>query len=67
VLAKVSKGDADEVKADFWAIFDDVDAEPGDAAVAQARRHADEFAAKWSSRYPSAVACLVDDFDHLVA
>ena len=67
VLAKVSKPDADEVKADFWAIFDDVDAEPGDAAVSQARGHADEFAAKWSSRYPAAVACLVDDFDHLVA
>jgi len=24
VIAKVSKGDQDEVKADFWGIFDDV-------------------------------------------
>ena len=28
-LAKVSKGDAEEFKADFWALFDDVDADPG--------------------------------------
>ncbi len=56
VLAKVSKADAAEVKADFWAIFDDVDAEPGEAAVAQARRHAAEFAGKWGGRYPGAVA-----------
>jgi hypothetical protein len=26
------------VKADYWAIFDDIEAEPGDAAVGVARR-----------------------------
>jgi putative transposase len=66
-LAKVSKPDAAEFKADFWAIFDDVDAEPGEAALAQARRHVEEFSSKWSGRYPSAVACVTDDFDHLTA
>ena len=66
-VAKVPKADADEFKADYWAIFDDVDADPGEAAVAQARRHADEFAAKWRARYPGAVACVTDDFEHLVA
>lgn len=66
-LAKVSKGDADEFKADFWAIFDDVDADPGQAAAAQDRRHAGEFADKWKTRYPGAVACVTDDLDHLIA
>ena len=66
-LAKVSAADAAEFKADFWAVFDDVDADPGEAAVAQARRHADELASKWDRRYPGAVACVTDDLDHLVA
>jgi putative transposase len=61
VLAKVSAHDHDEVRADFWAIFDVGDAEPGDEAVAVARRQAAAFAAKWQRRYPSAVACVTDD------
>jgi putative transposase len=65
IIAKVSAGDHDAVKADYWRIFDDIDAEPGDAAVAQARQRADAFATKWQSKYPSAVACLIDDLDVL--
>lgn len=65
VLAKVSKHDQGEVKADFWAIFDVGDADPGDAAVAVATRQAGEFAAKWRARYPSAVACVTDDLASL--
>jgi len=61
VLAKVSAHDHDEVRADCWAIFDVGDAEPGDQAVAVARRQAEAFAAKWRSRYPSAVARVTDD------
>jgi transposase-like protein len=60
-LAKVSAHDQDEVKADFWAIFDVGDAEPGEEAVAVAHRQAAHFAAKWQRRYPSAVACVTDD------
>jgi putative transposase len=56
-LAKVSVHDQAEVKADFWAIFDVGEAEPGDAAVAAAQRQAAAFAAKWKARYPAAVAC----------
>ncbi|MBK9180748.1 MAG: transposase [Acidimicrobiales bacterium] len=65
VLAKVSAHDQAEVKADFWAVFDVGDAEPGDAAIAVAHRQAGEFAAKWKSRYPSAVACVTDDLASL--
>ncbi|HZD24040.1 MAG TPA: transposase, partial [Acidimicrobiia bacterium] len=64
-LAKVSKPDQDEFKADWWAIFNDIDAEPGQAAIAEARRRADRFVAKWADRYPSAVKCLTDDFASL--
>jgi putative transposase len=37
VLAKVSAVDHDEVRADYWAVFDVGDAQPGDQAVAAAR------------------------------
>jgi putative transposase len=65
VIAKVSKHDQEAVKADFWAIFDVGDAEPGDAAIAVATRQAAEFAAKWKIRYPAAVACVTDDLASL--
>lgn len=65
VVAKVSKGDQAEVKADFWSIFDDIEQDPGTAALTEARRRADRFADKWSSSYPGAVACVVDDFASL--
>jgi putative transposase len=60
-LAKVSAHDQAAVKADFWAVFDVGEAEPGDQAVAVAQRQAAEFAAKWQARYPAAVACVTDD------
>ncbi len=31
------------MKAEFWAIFDDIDADPGDAAVAEATRRASQL------------------------
>jgi transposase-like protein len=65
VVAKVSAADADLVKADYWRIFDDLPAEPGQAALAQARRRAEAFAAAWGQRYPRAVACVTDSFAEL--
>ena len=65
VLAKVSVHDQPQVKADFWAIFDVGDAEPGDQAIAVARRQAAAFAATWQRRYPAAVACVTDDLASL--
>jgi putative transposase len=65
LLAKVSAHDQDEVKADFWAVFDVGEAEPGDAAIAVAHRQAAAFAAKWQARYPAAVACVTDDLASL--
>jgi putative transposase len=65
VLAKVSTHDQPQVKADFWAIFEVGDAEPGDQAVAVARQQATAFAATWKARYPSAVACVTDDLASL--
>jgi putative transposase len=66
LLAKVPAHAQATVKAAFWAIFDDIDAPPGEAAVAEVTRRAGAFASKWRKLYPSAVACLEDDFEHLV-
>jgi putative transposase len=64
-VAKVSAHDHDEVRGDYWAIFDVGDAQPGDHAVGVARRQAEAFAAKWGTRYPSAVACVSGDLASL--
>ena len=65
LLAKVPKHAQEQVKAEYWAIFDDIEAPPGDQAVAQAARRAKAFSAKWGKLYPAAVECLDDGFCHL--
>jgi putative transposase len=65
LLAKVPKHAQAEVKAAFWQIFDDLDADPGEAAVAQARQRAHAFADHYEGRYPAAVACLLDTLPEL--
>jgi putative transposase len=65
LLAKVPTHAQAEVKAAFWAVFDDIDAEPGDQAVDQARQRAHAFADRYHQRYPSAVACLLDTLPEL--
>src|SRR6266540_2128870 len=65
LLAKVPKHAQEQVKAEYWAIFDSIDAPPGDQAVAQAARRAKAFSAKWGKLYPAAVECLNDGFCHL--
>jgi transposase-like protein len=66
-LAKVSKADQAAFKADWWQVFDDIEVEPGDEAIAEARRRADNLAARWGDRYPAAVACLTDDLGSLTS
>jgi transposase-like protein len=66
LLAKVPAHAHATLKAEYWAIFDDIDTGPGEAAMAEATRRAGAFASKWRKLYPSAVACLEDDFCHLV-
>jgi putative transposase len=64
-LAKVSATDQDAFKAGWWAVFDGIDEGPGEAEVGEAARRAGAFAATWERRYPSAVACLMDDLPSL--
>ena len=64
-VAKASQADHDAFKADWWAIFDGIEEPPGDQAVGEARRRMDGFVAQWERAYPSAVACLVEDFESL--
>ncbi len=65
ILAKVPKHAQAQLKAEYWRIWDDVDAAPGAAAVAEATRRAKVFSTKWAKLYPAAVACLNDGFEHL--
>jgi putative transposase len=66
IVAKVPVHAQAQVKADYWKIFDDLDADPGPAAQAVARSRAAAFASKWRKLYPAAVDCLEDDFEHLI-
>jgi putative transposase len=54
----------DQVKRDYWAIFDIIE-QDGQAAVAEARQRAKRFIAKWTPLYPAAVACVADNLDAL--
>jgi putative transposase len=64
-LAKVSVPDQAAFKADWWRIFDDIDAPGGEQTVAEATRRAEAFAATWATRYPSAVTCLTSELSSL--
>ena len=57
LIAKVPAHAQDQVKRDYWAIFDQIQAE-GEAAVTEARQRAARFIAKWKPLYPAAVACV---------
>lgn len=53
------------MKADFWGIWDEIEAAPGEEAMAEATRRAKAFSAKWAKLFPAAVECLNDGFEHL--
>jgi putative transposase len=65
LIAKVPTHAQDQVKGDYWAIFDQIQHD-GEAAVAEGRRRAKRFIAKWKPLYPSAVACVADNLDALL-
>jgi len=67
VLEKVAKADNEEVKAAYWAIFNGIEAPPGEEAVGIAHQRAEEFANTYRSRYPRAVDCLLTDLSALTA
>ena len=65
LIAKVPTHAQGEVKRGYWAIFDNIE-QDGQAAVAEARRRAKRFIAKYQPLYPSAVACVADNLDALM-
>jgi putative transposase len=65
LIAKVPTHAQDQVKRDYWAVFDQIE-QDGEAAVAEGRRRAKRFIAKWQPLYPAAVACVADNLDALV-
>jgi len=64
VLAKVPKSVQSEIKAEYWKLFD-IDAEPGQKAVDEARRRIAAFAERYEATYPAAVTCLTTDVESL--
>jgi putative transposase len=66
LLARVPKHAQGDVKRDYWAIFDGIEADPGPAAQTEAKRRQAAFSAKWRKLFPSAVECLEEDFSHLI-
>ena len=67
MLEKVSKADQDQVKKDYWSIFNGIEAPPGEEAVTVAQERATQFAEKYASRYPRAMDCLLDNLSALTA
>ena len=65
LIAKVPSHAQDQVKGDYWAIFDQIQHD-GEAAVAEGRQRAKRFIDKWKPLYPSAVACVADNLDALL-
>jgi hypothetical protein len=65
VLAKVPKVAQAEVKAEFWKIFDDIDAPAGQEAVDVVRRRIASFEKCYATTYPAAVKCLTTDIARL--
>jgi putative transposase len=65
LIAKVPTHAQDQVKRDYWAIFDQIEHD-GEAAVAEGRRRAKRFIAKWTPLYPAAVGCVADNLDALL-
>jgi len=61
VLAKVPTAVKAEVKAEYWKLFDDVDADPGQAAVDVVRGRIRAFEKRYGTTYPTAVKCLTTD------
>ena len=55
VLAKVPAEHQQAIKAEFWAIFDDIDTDPGQGAVDVAQRRIDAFADRHAEKLPAAV------------
>jgi putative transposase len=54
------------VKGDYWAIFNGIEGS-GDEALAEGRRRARRFIAKWKPLSPAATACVEDNLAALLA
>ena len=67
ILAKVPKDHQTQIKGEFWALFDDIAAEPGQAAVDEAQHRIDGFCDRHHKAFPAAVRCIQDDRQALTA
>jgi hypothetical protein len=65
IVAKVPKANQNEVKKDFCQIFNDIDAAPGEAAIAGATGRAQDFERKYQAFTRARSSALVKDFESL--
>ena len=61
VVAKVPTEHQAQVKAEFWACFDNIDTEPGQPAVDEAQRRITGFADRHRQAFPAAVRSIEND------
>ncbi|MGW5119317.1 IS256 family transposase [Streptomyces noursei] len=69
VTSKVSRHDLEQVKKEFWEIFDtgELGLPPGQRLIETIQRRIGDFAAKWEKVYPAAVKSLLTDRGSLTA
>ena len=67
VLAKVPKDSQAQIKAEFWALFDNIETEPGQQTVDEVQQRIDGFVDRHQHTFPAAVRCLLDDRQALTA
>ncbi|MFK0297561.1 transposase, partial [Streptomyces sp. NPDC090442] len=69
VLSKVSLHDQEQVKKEFWEIFDtaELGLAPGQQLVDAIQRRLVDFAARWEKTYPAATKSLLADRSSLTS
>jgi len=72
VLAKVPATAQEQIRAAYWQIFDTTaltaaGIQPGQRLVTAVQARIDDFAAKYATRYPAAVRCLLSDCEQLTS
>ena len=65
VLAKVPKSAQGELKSEYWKLFDEIAADPGQGAVDEVRRRIEAFVTRYEKHYPAATKCLTADVESL--
>ncbi len=69
LLAKIPEGAQEQIRGEYWKLFDttDLGIEPGPELVAVVQARLDAFAERHRGAYPAAVKCLLSDREQLTS